>query len=305
MALAAALHHSRDVGPESHNVLRNQKTARGVDPAEYYELSSDDGRTTRGERPAALLEPLPQGRMVRHAGVGYELVQQLVVPVPQTVEQLPDVLRFFDRFATVPEQVIEVPKIYTEDVPMRAVLRATQLVEQLVEVPTKISFPMIALYHAFVAQRTVEQNVDIPAVGGIGTGGGPSGFLPGQSYSLSAEQIIDNPVPRRGFDGGHGLHPGQSSSAFYGADLRVAAATAEQNVDIPAPRGAPRDFHQHPLPAAGSSDLLETANQWVFRTFPGRKKVRRSRAPRGQNWARTSAHGLRELSWWVAGWLRH
>ena len=84
---------------------------------------------------------------------------------------------------------------------------------------------------------------------------------------------------------------------FYGADHRIAAATAEQNVDIPVPRGAPRDFHQNPLPAAGSSDLLETANQGVFSTVPSRKKVRRSRAPRGRNWARTSAHGLRELSW--------
>ena len=73
---------------------------------------------------------------------------------------------------------------------MRAVLRATQLVEQLVEVPTKISFPMILVYHALMAQRTVEQNVDIPAVGGIGTGRGPSGFLPGQSSSVTAEQIV-------------------------------------------------------------------------------------------------------------------
>ena len=42
-------------------------------------------------------------------------------------------------------------------------------------------------------------------------------------------------------------------------------------LSIPAPRGAPRDFHQNPLPAAGSSDLLETANQGVFRTFPRRE----------------------------------
>ena len=41
----------------------------------------------------------------------------------------------------------------------------------------------------------MEQNVDIPAVGGSGTGGGLSGFLPGQNYSMTAEQIVDNPVP--------------------------------------------------------------------------------------------------------------
>ena len=64
------------------------------------------------------------------------LVPLLDDPVPQTVERLQDVLQFFDRLSTVPELVLEVPKIFTEDVPMRAVLRATQLAEQLVEVPT-------------------------------------------------------------------------------------------------------------------------------------------------------------------------
>ena len=104
-------------------------------------------------------------------------------------------------------------------------------------------------------------------VGGGRIGGLP-GFPPGQSYSLSAEQIVDNPVPRRGFGGGlHGLHPGQSSSAFYRTDQRFPEATAEQNVDIPVPCGAPHDFHKNPLPAAGSSDLLETANQGFFSTF--------------------------------------
>ena len=39
-----------------------------------------------GERPAALLEPLPQGTLQRHAGIGYEIVQNLDVPVLQTVE---------------------------------------------------------------------------------------------------------------------------------------------------------------------------------------------------------------------------
>ena len=67
------------------------------------------------------------------------MVQILDAPVPQTVEELPDILRFFDRLATLPEQGIEVPKIFPEDVPFRAVLRDPQLVEQLVEVPTLVS----------------------------------------------------------------------------------------------------------------------------------------------------------------------
>ena len=141
------------------------------------------------------------------------MVQILDAPVPQTVDKLHDVFQFFDRLSAVPEPVIEVPKIYTEDVPMCAVLRATQLAEQLVEVPTIISNPVVLLLQALLEhkQRTVEQNVDIPAVGGSGTGGG----LSGQNHSTTAEQIVDNPVPRPAGAGDlQGLPSGQGSTAF-------------------------------------------------------------------------------------------
>ena len=122
----------------------------------------------------------------------------------------------------------------------------------------------VLLFSIEVVRQPVEQTV------GGGGGGGLPGFLPGQSYSFTAEQIIDNPVPRRGLGGGlHGLHPGQSSTAFGEADHRIPAAIAEQIVDIPVLRGAPHDFHQDPLSAAGSSDLPDTANQAVFVLFPG------------------------------------
>ena len=68
------------------------------------------------------------------------MVQILDAPVPQLVEQLPDILHFFDTLTPVPEQVIEVPKIVLDDVPVRTSVRDTQLVEQLVEVPTIISY---------------------------------------------------------------------------------------------------------------------------------------------------------------------
>ena len=67
------------------------------------------------------------------------MVQILDAPVPQTVEQLPDILRFFDTLMPDPEQVVEVPMILPEDVSMRTVVREKQLVEQLVEVPTIVS----------------------------------------------------------------------------------------------------------------------------------------------------------------------
>ena len=209
----------------------------------------------------------------------------LDVPAPQMVDQPLVLLAAFD--VLVPEQVIEVPMMLTPTRCPRTVLSMPQTAEQLVEAPNVVSL-------IDVIRHPVEQTV------GGGTGGLP-GFLPGPSYSLSAEQIVDNPVPRfrRGFGGGlHGLHPGQSSTAFGEADHRVPAATAEQIIDIPVPRGAPRDFHQNPLPAAGSSDLPDTANQQVFSTFPPSEKVRRFREPGGRNWTRTSAYGLRELCWW-------
>ena len=137
--------------------------------------------------------------------------------MPQTVEQLQDVLKFFDALIPDPDQVIEVPKIFTEDVPMRAVLCDTQLAEQLVEVPTIISNPLLLLLQALLEhkQRTAEQNVYIPAVGDSGAGGGLSGFLPGQNYFMTAEQIVDNPVPRPGGAGDlQGFPRGQGSTAF-------------------------------------------------------------------------------------------
>ena len=101
MELAAALYHSWGGGLETYEGLRAQKTA-SAGPAEYFELSSDDGRPAGGERPAALLEPAalqeprPQERDRRHAGVGYEIAQNLEVPSAadgRTAARRPPVLR--------------------------------------------------------------------------------------------------------------------------------------------------------------------------------------------------------------------
>ena len=234
MALAAAQHHSapKSAGPVSHNVPRNQNTAR--EETEFYAMS-EDSDVVGGGRPPSLVEVRPQERVQPHTMehiVDFvscaPLVQTLDATVPQTVEQLQDVLQFFDRLSTVPEPAIEVPKIFTEDVPMRSVLRATQLAEQLVEVPTIISNPLLLLLQALLEhkQRTVEQNVDISVVGGGGAGGGLSGFLPGQNYSMTAEQIVDNPVPQDL----QGFSSGQGSTAF-----------SEQIPELPGPAASSSD----------------------------------------------------------------
>ena len=157
-----------------------------------------------GLRPASMLEPWPQGKVERHSGMGYELVQALDAPVLQMEEQLPNVLQFFvTSVPAVAEQVINVPEISHDRTQQRLTdsLRQPQTAEQLVEVPTIVSYSSL--------QGIEEQNADIPVPpgrGGSGRGGGGLRgflFLPGQSYSLSSEQIIDNPVPRgRGDQGG-------------------------------------------------------------------------------------------------------
>ena len=87
-----------------------------------------------GERPAALSELWPQGKVERHDGIAYELVHRLDVLVPQDGEQLPNVLQFFAaQLPVVAEPVIEVPKIFLDRTPQRLgdCLRQPQMVEQL------------------------------------------------------------------------------------------------------------------------------------------------------------------------------
>ena len=161
---------------------------------ELFSLEEEPG----GARPDRLFGVRPQAQVLRRT------VQQIVDPVPslpavddpapKMVEQLPDILRFFRALSPDPHQVIEltnilpvdfdtqkpvvqviaVPKI-TKDLIQPRLVACDQhyppLAEQLVEVPTIVSFSSL--------QRTVEQNVDIPIVGGSGARGGLSGFLPG------------------------------------------------------------------------------------------------------------------------------
>ena len=91
-----AYRHRRRAGEAANQALRRQKSKAAGD-AVFFELFDED---TAGVRPEVLAEP---------AGTG---------PAAHTL-------------TTHPEQVIEVPKIFPEDVLMRAVLRDPQLAEQL------------------------------------------------------------------------------------------------------------------------------------------------------------------------------
>ena len=185
----------------------------------------------------------PQERVRRRTVqqiVNFAPLPTLDDPAPQMVEQLPDVLQFFGTLLPDREQVIKVPKILPEDVPVRAVLRDSQLLEQLVEVPTIVSYSSLLLL-----QVLVEQNVGIAVVGDCGCGG-LSGFLPGQNYSMMVEQIVDNPVPRPGGAGGlPGLHRGQSSTAFS-EQIDVSADPGGGFQDLQPVQGSKASSPAHP-----------------------------------------------------------
>ena len=208
MALAAALHHSRDVGPVSCNALRSQRTARAGEwgREQNYTAETRDPLTPQpklfslfvqepsGVRPASVTDPVPQVRVERHV-VEHRIeacpfVQILDAPVPQGGNQLVEAFRHLDLH--VPEVVIEVPKIsFSRRRCRRRRVPLLQTAEQLVEVPE------------FLFQQQI---VDAP--------GRPQGLLPGQDCSLVWEQNMDNPVPH-----GRGSRAGREVFKVHAHDI--------------------------------------------------------------------------------------
>ena len=107
MALAESQHHS----------AQRPKTARAVGEAREVLLGHvPEAPLPQGSRPPSLGEPRgPQDqdqlRTVEQAAAHAPMVQILDIPMLQLVDQLADVMRFFDTLQPVPEQAIEVPKI--------------------------------------------------------------------------------------------------------------------------------------------------------------------------------------------------
>ena len=229
MALAVATHHSAQRGEwgDLNEAPRGQRTAsaratnvtskeRVAGDAVYFELFDED---TAGLRPGPVLDPRPQERVllhtVEHEDVICPFVQILDAPVPQLGEQLVHFFRSLDTQVPV-EQVIDVPKISDDSIQPRIVdcdLRYPQIVEQLVEVPTLLSF-------ASLQQQTAEHIVDIPVPHGRGGsgGGGLHGFLPEQNSTVfMAEQLVDDPVRSGGLL--LGSLPEQDSTALVAEQL--------------------------------------------------------------------------------------
>ena len=178
--------------------------------AQHFAMDTgeDVGEAPAAGRPAPLLEVLPQERVQQRTEEQIvdpvPLVPLLHDVVPQMVEQLVDILAPLD--FRVAGQVIEVPKIVCPPYAARTVLRAPQTADQLVEVPTNISYSSLL-------QQTLEQNVDIPVRGRGGRNVDHQGFLPRQSSTAPAvAQIVDKPAS------GGGL---QSPSASFSSPAGV------------------------------------------------------------------------------------
>ena len=210
MAVAESLHHSAQ---------RRSRTS-----TKRY----DDRRLLHpGKRPGVLKDPVPQGRVGQHCGVD--------VPVLQMVEQHVEVLQFSPQFV-VPWQVVEVPIL---SLPVCVVqpcgsprttdggtvwLKCRRLSPSSSRTPT-FQFRIVLVVIVFkvfphyrVQLRLVgAQHVDIPS-----SGGGLRVFIPRQSSTAPASEIVD--IPTSG--GPHGFLPRQGSAAY-----------AAENVDFPAGGG--------------------------------------------------------------------
>ena len=289
MALSAAAHGPRAqktdrAGEAANKALRRQKSKAAGD-AVFFELFDED---TAGVRPGVLAEPRPQERVQRHTLEhivdlvrGAPMVRIIDAPVSQMVEQLPNIVHFFltrwpvgaeQVFNCEARQVLDVPGSHQDRTRQRLgdSLRQPQTADQLVEVPTIVSYSS--------SFGNVEQNADIPVLPGRVGVGGQQGLRPGQdSTAFGRTDQVEIPVPRRGFDEGlQGFPPGLGS-----------AASSEQTVHIPVPHGDQCDLH--PPSAVDFSNPPDTADQGLFfRTLPRYKKS--AKIPRTQQ--RESAEGV-------------
>ena len=163
--------------------------------------------------------------------------------MPQMGEQLPDVLQFFAaQLPVVAEPVIEVPKIFLDRTPQRLgdCLRQPQMVEQLVHVPTVVSYSSLQ-------QLTAEQIVDIPVPGGDGGGerGGLKGFA-GQGSTASSSHVgaadgagqgVFSHFSPKEKSAKQRPHSGSELSAdFNPSTLSAHKMPPEQLVDVPVPQ---------------------------------------------------------------------
>ena len=150
MALATALHHSAQ---------RVEVPREGVE-GEENDAPRRQKPPPPGTRPGVLVDPGPALALVRHSGKqlidDLPSVQILDAPMPQMAGTVLEFFRSLD--LPVDEQVITVPKFSPERVPQRLVERRfPQLAEQLVEVPTVLSYSLLQQRNAAQQKKEEEE----------------------------------------------------------------------------------------------------------------------------------------------------
>ena len=220
--LATYQHHSAPRGPrtartgegardELHGCAPEDAPSQAAG-TQYFPMDVDDLPAAGGSRPDRLSEVRAAGAgPAAHRGTDHSPLPMLDVPVPLMEEQL-----LVDAFAPhdvrVPEQVIEVPMIFIDELSVRTPVREPQLAEQLVEVPTihllflvaadcgaergRSSSAMVvcAIFKVFPQDRLQRcllslWNAFLSGMWSrslVFSGGGLQDFLPGQSSSSSS-----------------------------------------------------------------------------------------------------------------------
>ena len=241
MVLSEKKHHTsrgqnKDRTTGEENVMNYTAKLRKTPPPTAAATENDPmvldegGALAAGGQPAPLSEVASwqervQRHCVEHLAEVCPTVQILDadVPVPLLMDQFAAICNMeedtlvaadhLDRDFQVPELVIEVPKISLDVIPLRTLVPDPQLTEQLVEVPTIVSYSWL--------QLRMEQTVDIPVPGRGGRSSGLQGFFPGQGSTAllsSGERISEWTVEQTVDPPGGGLQdfrPGLSSSSSY------------------------------------------------------------------------------------------
>ena len=166
----------------------------------YFNLDDDVG--VLAARPDRLLEVRPQPGVPRRTAkqnVDVFTYPLLEVLVPQMGDQLVEVLRKIDTQSS--HLAIDVPKVFPDSAPLRRVeSRPPHLAEQLVEVPTIISYS--SLWRPLFTEQQIQRIVAGLERGGGGARGGLHGSRAGQNSAENLEQIVDIPVPQDRREGG-------------------------------------------------------------------------------------------------------
>ena len=299
MALAEALHHTAPRGQktaragEEESETKYTAKFRATPPPQPVLFSLYD-EEPGGGRPEAFAEPRPQARVQRHTMEHITdlmrvapMVQILDAPVPQTGDQLPDILSFFGALLPDPEQVIEVPKLLLDDVPMRAAERDTQLGEQLVEVPTQPWYVAMVLAEKVFSRREIRR-----ILAGMEGGGGSA------RRGLVLDRIQQRIWSSRSLKfqflriGGKAVEVFEVLSQYRIQQRLWSRSLTFQLVGVFLVFSRDRVLLPHPVVCM---TLRMRILLWFFALFPVRKKVRSWARTRGRNCPPSRAHPRGEL----------